>query len=713
MKILKHLVACLAILLAPALVQAQCQFAVTIINNSAPCDSVQILEAVTTGGSNPVSYQWSTGDTSQFIFAFFSPATFTVTATDAQGCTATATQSVVPQGSGMTLNATITQGCNSSGQGGSIDLNISGGVPPYSISWNTGETSSQITNLPGGGYWVQVEDAQGCFEFDQYSVQGINVSSQVTPASCQQDNGEISLGNTGSGTYNYIWSTGATTPLISGLASGWYGVTVSDVACTYIEDFFVDYDPNCQTIIRGTVFNSTGAACVAGLPVMTQGWVRLETATGQLIEMRLVNSMGQYEFRNRVPGSYNLQYLRYFGGAALSVVCPNTGVLNITTTANGGINDGNDFYAEFPNTNDIYVSLFVGQAVPGFAHRQTIYICNNGGISASNATINYSPDAVLGAPMNFSSTAGSAWFTVNSSSAGSVNISYSLQPGTCRGIRADFIVPIPTALGTVLNNTVDAPYPNDDDLSNNSSSTPRIVVGSYDPNDKRMMRHRTGDEYTGTVLPGDNTFEYVIRFQNTGTAPARRVVLRDTLESNLKVETLRSIIYSHNGSARIEEGNILIFEFNDINLPDSASDPAGSIGSVRFLIDREAGLPLNTIIDNGASIYFDFNDPIHTNRALSTIFEPTSTRLEQQLLPIRSMPNPFNEQINIEFALGQAGPVRISLFNALGQEVYSQQSKEAAGEQLMQIATPNLATGIYTLRIETADGQAVQKLIKQ
>lgn len=81
---------------------------------------------------------------------------------------------------------------------------------------------------------------------------------------------------------------------------------------------------------------------------------------------------------------------------------------------------------------------------------------------------------------------------------------------------------------------------------------------------------------------------YQIYFQNTGNAPADRVVVRDPLDNHLNINSIRNITASHDMKVSVSEGNDqLLFEFNNINLPDSTTDYAGSIGYIQYEIDLE------------------------------------------------------------------------------------------------------------------------------
>lgn len=146
------------------------------------------------------------------------------------------------------------------------------------------------------------------------------------------------------------------------------------------------------------------------------------------------------------------------------------------------------------------------------------------------------------------------------------------------------------------------------------------VTCAYDPNDKLV--DPVGYGSMGAVQIDTEELEYTIRFQNTGNAPAVNVMLRDQLDQNAIPATLRVIGYSHTPvEVNIEAGNELVVRFNDILLPDSGASFTGSQGFLKFRISLEPGLPHLTQVQNTAEIYFDLNEPVITNTALTTLVD--------------------------------------------------------------------------------------------
>ena len=154
--------------------------------------------------------------------------------------------------------------------------------------------------------------------------------------------------------------------------------------------------------------------------------------------------------------------------------------------------------------------------------------------------------------------------------------------------------------------------PIDANTTNNAYDFCYNVVNSYDPNMKEV--------YPVDVLPGyDDWFTYTIHFQNTGNAPAFNIRLRDTLDTQLDLNTFEVLGYSHPANVGLS-GNILTVRFNNIMLPDSTSDYEGSMGYFQYRIKPIGVLLSGSQISNTAYIYFDYNAPIITNTTENNFF---------------------------------------------------------------------------------------------
>lgn len=162
------------------------------------------------------------------------------------------------------------------------------------------------------------------------------------------------------------------------------------------------------------------------------------------------------------------------------------------------------------------------------------------------------------------------------------------------------------------------------------------IIDSYDPNDKVVTPLGvTNNNYikTGTEL------YYKIRFQNTGSDTAYNVVVRDTLSTHIDLRTFSVGGASHKYSYAIKgQGKpVLEVTFANINLPDSATDEAGSNGFFTYKVGHKAGIAQGTQITNKADIYFDFNSPITTNTTTS-IIKDTVFSNPIQVNPIEGLP---------------------------------------------------------------------------
>ncbi|MFN4087365.1 MAG: LamG-like jellyroll fold domain-containing protein [Spirosomataceae bacterium] len=130
---------------------------------------------------------------------------------------------------------------------GSVSALVEGGTSPYTFVWNTGATSSSLSNLPAGTYSVQVTDSQGCLGQNTGIVGttstecALTVSPTIVATTCGEANGSIQLQiSGGTSPYTFSWSHGPTTPSLSQLAQGTYTITVTDaLGCQKVETYVV------------------------------------------------------------------------------------------------------------------------------------------------------------------------------------------------------------------------------------------------------------------------------------------------------------------------------------------------------------------------------------------------------------------------------------------------------------------------------------------
>ncbi|MBK8920777.1 MAG: T9SS type A sorting domain-containing protein [Saprospirales bacterium] len=221
------------------------------------------------GGTSGYTYAWSNNATSQTIVNL-APAAYTVTVTDANGCTDVQTVVVNAFNCALSAQATVTHvQCNGQNNG-SVAVSIGGGAEPYVYNWSNGQTTSTISNLSPGAYTASITDANGCetviggvvSEPAQLSV----ASSQNNPACADDPSGSIEVNASGGvSAYNFAWSNGAATNALSGLLAGTYTLTLTDAnGCTVIHPYTLVVADNTAPLISAQnttlPLNASGSA---------------------------------------------------------------------------------------------------------------------------------------------------------------------------------------------------------------------------------------------------------------------------------------------------------------------------------------------------------------------------------------------------------------------------------------------------------------------
>lgn len=225
-------------------------------------------------------------------------------------------------------------------------------------------------------------------------------------------------------------------------------------------------------------------------------------------------------------------------------------------------------------------------------------------------------------------------------------------------------------------------------------------IASYDPNDKSAQPLGYGAQH---LLEQNIAIDYKIRFQNTGTDTAFNIVILDTLSPYLDVSTLKMGASSHSYDWEILSGNVLKVSFPNIMLVDSNANEPLSHGFFRYRIEQQVNNPFGTVINNSASIYFDYNPPIITNTTWHTIGENFVTvdveKVHQDDAEVRVYPNPFTVSTTIEVMGGQYDELELEVFDLTGRFV----KRVKSANNKLELNRTELNTGMYIYRLNSKD----------
>ena len=350
--------------------------------------------------------------------------------------------------------------------------------------------------------------------------------------------------------------------------------------------------------------------------------------------------------------------------------------------------------------NDLEVSLFpTTSARPGFdAHYVLVY--KNNGTNTQSGTVNLTfndgvLDYVLATP------------SVSTQAINNLTWNFSnLAPFETRTINVTFNLNSPIEVpplnsGDVLHYTATVNGLTDETPNDNTCVLNQNVINGLDPN------YKTCTEGT-TVLPSNvgQYVHYMIGFENTGTANVENIVVKDIIDTTkYDVTTLVPITGSAPFTTRITNTNQVEFIFQNINLPFAAGS---NDGYVAFKIKTKPSLVLGNTFSNTANIYFDYNAPIVTNTATTTVSNVLSNQDFEFANYFAISPNPAKEVLNINFK--QSIEVHsMNIYNVLGQLVQVIPN----AKDLKTIDVSGLKTGTYFIKVITDKGASSSTFIKE
>ena len=232
---------------APELIQIQALITDPYCNfNNGKIDLIAI------GGTGNYSYLWSNASITNNL-KDLAPGTYVITVTDANLCQTIASYTLIDAG-GLSLNS-ITEdvACNMDSSG-TIEIAISGGVIPYTYTWNTGSPDqNKIDSLVAGIYTVTVTDANQCSIAKSFQINEaaeLIVGGIVSNVKCNGDeDGSINITVSGGEPgYSFIWSNGIYTQNNAGLSAGTYDLTVTDNSGCFKTLSFIVEEPEAINV---------------------------------------------------------------------------------------------------------------------------------------------------------------------------------------------------------------------------------------------------------------------------------------------------------------------------------------------------------------------------------------------------------------------------------------------------------------------------------
>jgi hypothetical protein len=243
----------------------------------------------------------------------------------------------------------------------------------------------------------------------------------------------------------------------------------------------------------------------------------------------------------------------------------------------------------------------------------------------------------------------------------------------------------------------------------NSANRQDFATASFDPNDILVNRAFL----LNTELITNPELEYTIRFQNTGNDTAFNVRILNTIDvPKVLINSIEIINSSHPVNARyLPHERNMEFTFNNILLPDSGTNELLSHGFIRYKLNTKNSLLIGDTIQSVAAIYFDFNAPVITNTATTTIVAMTNVS-ETTSNAIHIYPNPAHDKLYIETGTTQKGLLNLTIYDAIGRIVQNKTLNDSEiKNRLWELNISELHKGVYFLKI-TGTSKFVTRFVK-
>ncbi len=380
-------------------------------------------------GKSPYTYRWQDNTTNQTLNA--QAGTYSVTITDSNGCTASAS-TTVSQPDQLTASIGKTDVLCNGESNGTATVTVDGGTVPYQYNWSNGESDTEITGLTIGNYSVTVSDSNGCSTTLETTIDQPNtLTADIGRGGIQCTGGTVSnihaSASGGTQPYAYAWNNGLDTssPSTENFTAGTYSVTITDAnGCSATAETTID-DPDPVT----PSLTTSGIMCNGGITNITN---TITGGSGTYIRYTWSNGGTSQNLNGVTAGTYSVTVSDHYGcegSASIEVSEPDAlivaisageilcfeGTTSISANAEGGTGSYSYAWADGLGSEQTFI---------GGANTYSVTVTDENGCTAAASTTVSQPTqltASITAQTNVScknGSDGSATVTANGGTTG-------------------------------------------------------------------------------------------------------------------------------------------------------------------------------------------------------------------------------------------------------------------------------------------------------
>ena len=357
-----------------SITQPTAALSTAISTNTVLCYGGSALASATVSGGTPsYTLNWNGTTTTANTYSF-TAGSYTVNATDINGCATTTQTLSITQPTAALSTAISTNSVLCYGGSALASATVSGGTPSYTLNWNGTTTTAATHSFTAGSYTITAIDANGCatttqtLTINQPTQLGAAITNTTANGSCISPNGAFTVAaNGGTPSYTYISTTSNSNGIFTGQSTGTHSVTISDAnACTYTLTTIISgiATPVISTTTQTNVLcngQNTGAAVITatnGTLPYTYSWANNASTTNNISNV----SQGVYVLTITDNGQCKVtQTITITEPTALNAIT--TGITNPCVGQNNGsisieVNGGTPNYTySWTNNNSITNSM--------------------------------------------------------------------------------------------------------------------------------------------------------------------------------------------------------------------------------------------------------------------------------------------------------------------------------------------------------------------